>query len=143
MGKASRFFAGIVWGAALTGAAIVTVKTAKEIKNDITELLFTSVDEKNSVKIEFGSSSFAKGLTMFKVTAKSEGKEEDCRFVFFAGSRDVYGEWKDDDHFELLAGRRSIKHLCDVNFAEKDTAITYSLKYVDECEDDLLTEDEE
>lgn len=125
MGKASKFLAGMIFGAALTGAAVVTAKTAKEIKNDTTEMLFTSEDGKNTVKVECGSSSFARGLTMFKVKARRANSEDDCKIVFFAGSKEICGEWKDNEHFELSSDGKKLKQLCTADFSGKETRLDY------------------
>ena len=128
MGKASKFFAGLAWGAALSGATMATAKIVKEIRGDVTELEFFSSDDKNSVKIEYGSSSFAKDLTMFKIAAKSEGDGDECKFLFLSGSPVVCYEWVDDEHFTLVAGKGNLKQICDVNFEGEQIVIAYYLK---------------
>ena len=128
MGKASKFFAGLAWGAALSGATMATAKIVKEIRGDVTELEFFSSDDKNSVKVEYGSSSFAKDLTMFKLTAKSADGDDECKFLFLSGSPEVYCEWQDDEHFTLIAGKSKIKTVCEISFEEENIVLAYYLK---------------
>jgi hypothetical protein len=128
MGKASKFFSGFAWGTALSCATIASVKIIKEIRSDVTELEFFSSDDKNSVKVEYGSSSFAKDLTMFKLTAKSEDSDDECKFLFLSGSPEVYCEWQDDEHFTLIAGKSKIKTVCEISFEEENIVIAYYLK---------------
>ena len=128
MGKASKFFSGLAWGTALSCATIASVKIVKEIRSDVTELEFFSSDDKNSVKVEYGSSSFAKDLTMFKITAKSEGVDDECKFLFLSGSPAVCYEWVDDEHFVVSAGKGKIKNVCEISFEGEKTVLVYYLK---------------
>ena len=128
MRKASKFFAGLAWGAALSCATMATVKIVKEIRGDVTELEFISSDDKNSVKVESGSSSFAKDLTMFRITAKSEGKDDECKFLFLSGSSVVCYEWVDDEHFVVVAGKGKIKNVCEISFEGEEPVLVYYLK---------------
>lgn len=128
MGKASKFFSGLAWGTALSCATIASVKIVKEIRSDVTELEFFSSDDKNSVKVEYGSSSFAKDLTMFKLTAKSADGDDECKFIFLSGSPVVCYEWVDDEHFTLVAGKGNLKQICDVNFEGEQIVLAYYLK---------------
>lgn len=123
-----KFLAGLITGAAVSTVAIATVKTLNEIKKDTTRIDFTSSDDKNTVKVEFGSSSFAKGLTMIKITAENELGTDEGKFVFFAGNKDIFCEWKDDKHFELTVGKGKVKHFCEVSFESVDIVLTYSFK---------------
>lgn len=128
MGKASKFFSGLAWGTALSCATIASVKIVKEIRSDVTELEFFSSDDKNSVKVEYGSSSFAKDLTMFKLTAKSADGDDECKFLFLSGSPVVCYEWVDDEHFTLIAGKSKIKTVCEISFEEENIVLAYYLK---------------
>ena len=128
MGKASKFFSGLAWGTALSCATIASVKIVKEIRSDVTELEFFSSDDKNSVKVEYGSSSFAKDLTMFKLTAKSEDGDGECKFLFLSGSPVVCYEWVDDEHFVVIAGKGKIKNVCEISFEGEKIALVYYLK---------------
>ncbi|MBP3315846.1 MAG: hypothetical protein J6M03_08490 [Clostridia bacterium] len=128
MGKASKSFAGLAWGAALSGATMAGVKIVKEIKEDVTELEFISSDDKNSVKVESGSSSFAKDLTMFKITARREEREDECKFVFLSCSSEANYEWADDDHFTLIAGKGKLKQCCEISFSGEKILLVYYLK---------------
>lgn len=141
-GNASKFLAGLITGAAISGAAIATTKIVKEIKNDITEVEFASSDNKNSIKVAYGSSSFAKELTMFKIVASSEDKDDECKFVFFAKGREVFYEWKDDEHFEMTVGSGKYRHFCTADFSEVKIVLAYSLKKADEDEDQLDEEND-
>lgn len=130
MGKISTFCKGFLCGAACTGVALAAAKTAKEIKADMTEITFRSSDFKNSAKIRYGSSEFAKGLTVFKVVAESVVSEDDCKLVFVAKSKEIYAEWKDDDHLEILVGKGRNKQCCDINFEGKEITILYALRKI-------------
>ena len=127
--------ASVAAGAALTAAAIAVTKKvtkiANEMENDKEEQTFTSPDGNNTVTLSYGSSESANGLTHIRVTATSEGKEDDCTLVAFArkSTRMFEGEWIDNDHFKLLIGCTNRKQCCDVSFdGEQITAHYYLCK---------------
>ena len=130
MRKIRTFFKGVVCGAACTGAALAVAKTAKEIKADMSEITFKSPDGKNSVKVKYGSSSFAKGLTMFKVLGESVTSEDKCKLVFFAKSNDIYAEWINDNHLEVLVGKAKNRQCCDIKFEGGMITIIYALRKI-------------
>ena len=142
MGKENtlKFLAGLLTGAAASTVAIAAAKTFKEIKNDTTTLDFVSSDEKNTVKVAFGSSSFAKGLTMIKITAENDLGTDEGKFVFFAGSKNIFCEWKDDKHFELIVGKGKIKHFCEVSFESVEIVLTYAFKQEEKEKDYVKVE---
>lgn len=121
---------GVAAGVAVGVAIKKTVnKIAGEMENDTSEHTFTSPNGNNTVAIECGSSESAKGLTRVRVTATSEGKEDDCTLVAFAKKSSTFleGEWIDNDHFQLLIGSSKRKQCCDVTFVEGKITATYYL----------------
>ena len=79
---------------------------------------------------------------MFKIVASSEDKDDECKFVFFAKGREVFYEWKDDEHFEMTVGSGKHRHFCTADFSEVKIVLTYSLKKADEDEDQLDEEND-
>ena len=126
--KSSKFFTGLVIGAAVSAVTVAAVKVAKEIKGDVTKLDFASPDGQNLVGVELGSSSFAKGLTLIKIKAENSLGTDECKFVFLAGSKDITCEWKDENNCEILAGKGKIKHFCTVCFEGGKIVLVYSFK---------------
>ena len=124
---------GLIVGLAAGAAAVIagtlaTIKTAIEIKRDLQQIEFISADQKNSVIVEFGTSNFARGLTLIKIKADMEDGKDTCKFSFLSRRSDFLGEWTDENHFELSAGKGKSKQFCDVNFEGEEIVITYSFK---------------
>ena len=120
--------AGFVTGtAAAVAGAIAVRKVAEEIKDDMGQQIFPSPEGNNLVTLTRGTSETAKGLTLVKVTATSEEKEDECKLTVLAkkGTRFLSGEWLDNDHFQLLVGNGKHKQCCDVSFDEDEIKAQY------------------
>ena len=128
---------GITAGVAgVTAGAIVAVavKTivdivSHEMKNDKRECTFISPDGNNTVKLAYGTSQSANGLTKVQITATTEGKEKARKFVAYTRKSPnmLASEWIDNDHFKLLIGSCNHKQCCDVTFGEKRITSAYYL----------------
>lgn len=124
---------GFVVGAATAVAGAVAVdKVSREIKEDLNEYSFTSPDCNNIVTLSKGSSETAKGLTVIKIKATTEGKEDECKLVMLAGKNAeiLSGEWTDNDHFELIVGKGKRLQCCDVSFDEEEIKALYYFKKI-------------
>lgn len=101
--------------AAATAGSLAAMKVVNEIKSDSHETTVVSPNEQNFVTVTYGSSDFAKGLTLVKV--KAENESNNCELSFLAGKEAKMSfNWKDDDNFEL--GITDVKHekICAVSF---------------------------
>lgn len=101
--------------AAATAGSLAALKVVNEIKNDSHETTMVSPNEKNYVTVTYGSSDFARGLTLVKVKAESEGNNCDISFLASKDAKMSFN-WKDDENFEL--GITDVKHekICSVSF---------------------------
>lgn len=123
--------AGVAAGAAAAIAGKILVdKIVGEIKNDLDDYTFTSPDQNNSVTISYGTSETAKGLTFVRVKATSTTNDDDCKLIAFARKADemFYGEWSDNEHFQLLVGNGKCKQCCDVAFDQEKIVARYYLQ---------------
>lgn len=120
LGFAAGIAAGIV-------GKIVYDKVSGEIKNDMSDQVFTSPEGNNTVTVSYGSSSTAKGLTYIKVKAVSDSN--DCKLIAFAkkSPKLFNAEWADNDSFKLLIGCGKRKQCCDVKFEENNIIANYYL----------------
>lgn len=116
--------------AAAVAGGLCTAKVVKEIKSDLKDNELVSPDGNNVVTLSCGVSSFAKGLALIKVNAKSGEKEDECRFSFLAGksASGLNYEWKDNDHFELTVGEGKLQQCCDVSFENDEIVIMYFMQ---------------
>ena len=122
--------AGFVTGTAAAVAGTIAVrKVAGEIKDDMGQQIFPSPEGNNLVTLTRGTSETAKGLTLVKLTATSEDKEDECRLKVLTkkGTRFLSGEWLDNDHFQLLIGNGKHKQCCDVSFDGDEIKAHYYL----------------
>jgi len=122
--------AGVTAGvAAAVAGSLATVKVVKEIKEDLNESCFVSPEGNNFVSLKYGASNFAKGLVYIKVKAYTEAEKEAdaCNFSFLAGknAKSIRVEWKDNEHFELSAGKGKLQQCCDVSFEGDNISIMY------------------
>ena len=124
---------GFVAGAAAAIAGAIAInKVSAEIKADLNEYSFMSPDCNNTVVVSRGASKTAKGLTLIKVKAIAEGKDDVCKLSMLAGkdAEILSGEWTDNDHFELVVGKGKRLQYCDVNFCEDDIKMLYYFKKI-------------
>ncbi|MBR5311234.1 MAG: hypothetical protein IKU42_08960 [Oscillospiraceae bacterium] len=109
---------GVAFGIAAASAVAVTVnKISKELKNESDEEVFYSPMEDNRVKVSYGSSETAKGLTCIKIKVGDDLDDDSCKLVVLAKKDAALSyEWLDNEHFRLLIGNEKYKQCCDVTF---------------------------
>ena len=109
---------GVAFGIAAASAVVVTVnKISKELKNESDEEVFYSPMEDNRVKVSYGSSETAKGLTCIKIKVGDDLDDDSCKLVVLAKKDAALSyEWLDNEHFRLLIGNGKYKQCCDVTF---------------------------
>ena len=105
--------------AAATAGSLAAIKVVNEIKSDSHETTMVSPNEKNYVTVTYGSSDFAKGLTLVKVKAESEGNNCDVSFLASKNAKMSFN-WRNDENFEL--GITDVKHekICIVSFENNE-----------------------
>lgn len=120
------FIAGLAVGVA---GSVATAKVVSEIKEDFKDTDLVSPDGDNTVTLTCGTSSTARGLSLIKVRAHKEEREDDCKLTMVAGknSKDIHSEWSDNNHFSLVVGEGKLRQLCNVDFSGEEIKMVYSL----------------